>query len=583
MFVVSHKKMHGGMSLVEVIVASALMVLVFGGLMASFQLMVSLIGKSKAESGALALANEQLEYIRALPYNDVGTVGGIPSGAIPQISTTTLNGLEYTERVLVEYVDDEDDGTDVDDENGIVADYKRVKIEYSWNNKGETDSLSLISSIVPEGIETTEGGGTLRVNVFDSSVMPVPGAEVHLYNTNGTTTIDMIRYTNASGVALISGAPALAGYEITVTKDGFSTDQTYSATGINSNPSPPHVAVLESQVSTMNFQIDGLGTLAIRTVGIPVVEDFNDSFDDSNSVATLSNTVVGSGSVSLSGPAPYAGSGTVQSVPVTPSSFSAWETFTFSLDTPEDTGVLIQLYSVMDAIYTLVSDTDLPGNSTGFATGTIAISGLSPETYPSLAIGATLTTSNASTTPQVLDWELSYAVSEPPIANVPVQLTGGKTIGTQADSSPVFKYQVTHTTDSAGDSAVGDIEWDVYAVTLGTGSYDIAEACGYIPYVLEPGMDETLKLTLAPHSAHSLRVRVETAEGEPIAGATVDLARPDFNTSDNVSSCGQVFFSDLTTADDYQLVVSAPGYTSETVPALDIVGTLEEVIVLDAS
>lgn len=575
--------MQKGMSLVEVIIAAAVIVLVFGGLMASFQLMVALIGKSKAESGALALANERLEYIRSLPYNDVGTVGGIPSGNLAQNASTTLNGVVYFERVLIEYVDAEDDGTGADDENGIVADYKRVKVEYSWDDKGETDSLSLISNIVPEGIETTEGGGTLRVNVFDATVQPVSGAEVRLYNDSGTTTIDTIRYTNVDGVALFSGAPASAGYEITVTADNFSTDGTYSATAGNPSPSPPHVAVLESQVSTMNFQIDALSSLALRTIGIPVTESFTDTFTDASGVSAVSNTVVSGGAVILSGAPAYVSSGSVQSIAVTPSTFSSWETFSFTTDTPENTALSVQLYS-SDGVsaYTLVSDSDLPGNSTGFATGTVAISTLDPLTHPSLALGATLTSSHASSTPRLLDWEITYTVSEPPIGNVPLNFTSSKTIGTDSGGAPVYKYQATHTTDAGGDADIANFEWDVYTVALGTGLYDIAEACAGIPYILQPGANETLTLTLAPASAHSLRVRAENVDGAPIPGVTVELARPDFNDSKSTSACGQVFFNELTTSDDYQLVLSAAGYNSETIPALEIDGATTEVIVLTA-
>src|SRR5688572_440861 len=125
-----------GMSFVEVVVTTAIVTLVFGGLMASFQVSISLIGRSKAEAGALALASERLEYIRSLSYDDVGTVGGIPEGAIPQTASSTLNGVSYDERVLVQYVDAEEDGSGSDDINGILADYKQVKVEYRWDARG---------------------------------------------------------------------------------------------------------------------------------------------------------------------------------------------------------------------------------------------------------------------------------------------------------------------------------------------------------------------------------------------------------------------------------------------------------------
>ena len=94
------------MTLVEVILASALLLLVFGGIMSAFQTITTLIGSSKAQAGAVALANERMEYIRSLSYDSVGTVSGIPNGPIPQTRTKSLNGITYTERVLIGYIDD---------------------------------------------------------------------------------------------------------------------------------------------------------------------------------------------------------------------------------------------------------------------------------------------------------------------------------------------------------------------------------------------------------------------------------------------------------------------------------------------
>ena len=59
-----HNGTHHGFSLVEVIVVSALVTLIFGGLFTGVRFMVELIGHSKAESGARSLAVAKIEYIR---------------------------------------------------------------------------------------------------------------------------------------------------------------------------------------------------------------------------------------------------------------------------------------------------------------------------------------------------------------------------------------------------------------------------------------------------------------------------------------------------------------------------------------
>ena len=554
------------MTLVELLIAAGVIVLVFGGLLVTFELLVRLIGVAKAETGALALANERIEYLRSLPYDSVGTVGGIPEGTIPQNTTRTLNGVTYNERVLIQYIDAPEDGEGGSDVNGILADYKLAKVEYTWDQRGEERTVSLLSNIVPRGIETTAGGGTLTVNVFNAAVLPVEGAEVHLYNDTGTTTVDTVRYTNVAGVAMFAGAPARANYEITVTKDAYSTDGTYGASGANPNPNPPHVAVIESEVSTMNFQIDLLADAEVATVGIPTIESFEDTFSSGSDVVNATNVTVSGGAVVLTGaPGTYAGNGSLQSTAVAPAIITMWNSGSFETALPSNTEIRAQVYTVAGtSTYALVSDTDLPGNSAGFTTSPIDISTLNPATHPSLAVGAILSSSDAMVTPELLSWELSYTISEPPIANVPFTLTSQKSIGTGADASPVPKFENAYTTDGSGERDIPDLEWGTYNLSLDTISYDIAEACPFLPLTLSPGGNVSLKLTLAPDVARSLLVEVEDVSGTPVAGAEIQLTRTGVNETLSTSACGQSFFNDrLPSAIDYTLEISKSGYTTE--------------------
>lgn len=564
-----------GMTLVELLIAIGLITIVFGGLFGTFQFMLTLINSSKAQAGALALANEKIEYIRSLEYDDIGTVGGIPEGLLAQNSTTTLNGIEYTERLLIQYVDAPEDGEGAADENSILADYKLVKVEYSWVFRGQTNTISLISNIVPEGIETTAGGGTLTVNVFDADVQPLSGASVRVVNTNGTSTIDTTRLTNANGVAMFSGAPALAGYEITVTKAGYSTDGTYTATTSNPNPVTLPVAVLEAEVSTMNFQIDELSDLTVRTIGEPTTDVFEDTFTDASNVSASSSVTIAGGEVSLSGaPGSYSANGSLYSVAVTPASFTSWDTAYFSARIPTNTNLVVHVYDTSSSTNpVLVPDSDLPGNASGFVPGTVALAALNPASYPSLGLGAELTTSDVATTSALLEWNIAYIISQPPIAGVPFTLQSSKVIGTNASSSPIYKYEDSFTTDGSGQTGIEDLEWDTYTVTVDDPSYDIAEACSNIPYVLNPGVDDTLTLTLVPSVTYALRIAVEDSVGTPIPNADLTLSRAGFSEDLTSSSCGQAFFnSGLSTALDYTLSVSASGYADRTITDIAIDG-----------
>ena len=572
-----------GMTLVELLIAIGLIGLVFGGIIAGFQFTLALIGSSKAQAGALALANERMEYIRSLAYADVGTLGGIPEGPLPQNSTSTLNGIVYQERVLIQYVDAPEDGEGADDSNGILADYKLAKVQYSWDYRGQTKTISLISNIVPRGIETTSGGGTLTVNVFDASVQPVAGASVRLVNTNGTTTIDTTRFTNAQGVAMFSGAPARAGYEITVTKDDFSTDGTYTPTVGNPNPTTPPVAVLEAEVSTMNFQIDALSDLLVRTIGVPSVDTFEDQFVDASKLSSASDITIGTDEAVLSGTAgSYAASGELYSISVSPSSFTGWGSAFFDASLPANTQALVYVYDTSASTTPeLISDAVLPGNSAGFEVGSIDLSSLDAATYTSLQLGGVLTTSDLDVTPVLLEWGVTYTVSEPLIANVPFELQSTKTIGTSASATPLYKYENSFATDGSGEVLIESLEWDTYRVTVTDNAYDVAEACSNIPYALDPGESETLILTLAPAVTNSLRVRVEDIDGNAVQNAEVTLSRSGFSDTQTASTCGGVFFNSSVQAQtDYTLTVEAPGYTEHTATDVPISGSTARTVVL---
>jgi len=564
------------MSLVELLVAIGLLMLVFGGLMTSFQIIVTLIGSAKAQAGALALANEKIEYIRSLSYDTVGTIAGIPNGPLPQISTTSLNGILYTERLLIGYIDDAADGEGASDINGILADYKLVKVEYSWVDKGSPKTISLISNIVPRGIETTAGGGTLTVNVFNANTDPVAGASVRVYNDTGTTTIDTIRYTNSAGIAMFSGAPALSNYEITVTDTGYSTDQTYSASTTNPNPLTPHVAVLESEVSTMNFQIDELSDLSVQTLGLPTLGEFEDLFNDATTIATSTNTALASGAVRLSGSSgSYPPSGMLFSNGVNPGTLKSWETLSYEATLPAATDVLVRVYSrTGTTTLTLIPDADLPGNSAGFAAGSVNLTALDVSTYGEIALGAVLSSSDTAVTPVLSMWKITYKETQSQIASIPFKMTSSKTIGTDISALPIYKYQKSFTTDASGDRSIADLEWGVYDVEVTSAAYDIAEACENVPYSLDPAVNETLSLTLAPATTYSLRVAVYDSAGEVIPNAEVTISRPGYNRSIYTSACGQGFFnSGLSSALDYTLNVQAFGYTSQTISDVAVEGT----------
>jgi Carboxypeptidase regulatory-like domain len=535
----------------------------------SFRYSLELISHSRAKLTALTLANDNMEYIRSLSYNAVGTVSGIPSGLIPQVSTTTLNGIVFTKRVLIEYIDDDADGVGVADSNGITTDYKQAKVILSWTLRDVTKEVFLVTNIIPRSIETDVGGGTVRVNVFDFANLPLPGADVRLVNTTLVPNIDVTRSSDASGSALFGGAPAGGDYEIFVTAPGYSSDQTYRATTTLPNPTTQPIAVVEASISTMNFFIDQLSNVSLLALSSKIPNEVSESFNTTAGIATSTNTDVTANELRLSGsPGSYSLNGTAYLIASVPTPLASWDYLLVEGTKSGNTNVLVRFYTGSSSAYTLIPDSDLPGNNAGFSIGATDVRALDVGTYPAVTIGITLSSTNSNETPEVDTVVLGYIESDTPLSGEALTMTGSKTIGTLADASPVYKTVLTDTTDGQGRISLNNIEADEYGL-IATG-YDIAQLCDANGLTVEPGTSTDLEVLFAPDTTNTLRVAVTTAGGSPVIGAVVELERGGFSATEVTGSCGQVFFSGLTAASDYTLQVDAVGYATFNLTPIDI-------------
>lgn len=576
---------HRGVSVIDTIVGIALLLLVFTGLTGVLQLTVSAVSNNKARIGALSLANERLEYIRSLPYLSVGTTSGIPNGAIPQTENVSLNGVNYTRTTLIRYVDAPEDGLDPNDENDIPADYKEVKVTVAWQLRGNTRSVSLVARVSPPGLETTVPGGTLRVLVTNAVGDPVPQALVSITNASVTPPVDIDVLSNDGGYATFIGAPAGAGYAISVTKSNYSTAQTYGITAQNPNPNPGHSTVAEGMTTAPTFAIDQLGTMSVETYGVITEGEWEDLFASDSKIATSSNVDITSGTVRLTLPNVW---GAVQSEYIAPLYLAGWKRFEWGDSTPGLTTIRYHVYYPGYSGVDLVPDTDLPGNSAGFDTSPVDISGLSTTTYPSLRLGAELETTELDTAPAISDWRVLFDQGPTPLSDIEFTLRGTKVIGEDASSQPIYKYSETHSSGSTARVSGLSLEWDTYTLTVdGTSEgYDIAESCEPQPRALTPGATMLTRLYFAPHTLNSLLVDVRGSGGALLSGATVTLSRDTYSETHTTGTCGQVFFSGLssgTIASDntYSLQVIAGGYTAFNSNQIEVSGASRYSVALE--
>ena len=229
------------------------------------------IQNSKNRLSALAVANERMEIVRNLNYNNIGTVGGEVSGNIPQDQVLTENGKNFSVHTLVEYVLDPFDGlyppTDL-----AFEDYKKVTVTVSWGPAPlDSGVVELATRFVPPGLEIANpNDGILLINVFSSQTggTGIPGANVHV--VNAITGLDEEKDTDETGSAYFIGntvKQSIQTYHITVTKDGYETVATlppYPTTPYT--PIDVHASVVTGTLNVTNIVQNQLADINVHTL-----------------------------------------------------------------------------------------------------------------------------------------------------------------------------------------------------------------------------------------------------------------------------------------------------------------------------
>ncbi len=551
-----------GFTLVDVIVGIALTLVLFLSLFGILRASLMLSALTKAQTAAVELANVQMEHLHGLSYDALGTIGGIPAGTVPENATTTKNGITYATHTFISFVDDPADGTGANDTNHITTDYKRALVSVSYTVGGQTKSVTLESNFAPPGIETSNGGGTLAIEVVDATGSPVPDATVNIQNYTTNPTVDVTTFTDIYGQLLLGGAATSSSYQVQVSKVGYSSAQTYAQDATNANPAPGSLAVAKDQTTTQTFAIDRLATLNLSTYAAIATSTFSDTFADTSKLAVMSSTTVASSTLTLlSGET----SGSARSITSSPAHLAHWGEAAATIAVPSGTAVALHVY---DGSGTLLPDTILPGNAAGFSTFPVSLYAVSTSTYPSLALGADFS-GTTDYAPSIDTWSLSYAAGPTPLPNVSFTLTGAKLIGTQADKTPIPKTIITSSSGSTGTHGL-TLEWDSYALSVP--NYAIEDACPLPPYTISPNTTTNVSLILGPSATNYLDVLVTDNSGATVPGALVTLSDSGYSKTALTSSCGVAFFGDPPAASDYTASASKSGYTPASATSVVVSG-----------
>ncbi len=258
-----------GVTLVEVIISVIIFVILSLSIIYTMNFILRIERSAKAKILASGIAAEELELVRNMAYDAIGTVLGSPSGDLPQSKVVTADNISFNVSFSVWYVDDLFDGLAGTDAN--PEDYKQVQAIVDCTSCVDFQQIKMTTTVAPKSIEGAGTHGFLFVQVLNADRQSVPQASVSIRSTSlnperiieGPTIV-----TDSNGsLKILDLDPAVEEYHIVVTKEGYSSDYTVTPGVGNQNPLNPDATIELGVVTLVNFAIDLVGTLNIVSVG----------------------------------------------------------------------------------------------------------------------------------------------------------------------------------------------------------------------------------------------------------------------------------------------------------------------------
>jgi len=259
------EKLIRGYTLIELLVSVAVFAILTSAFLAAYSTLTKSVKLAREKTILSGMASQYMEIVRNLPFSEVGTLHGVPSGSLPDETSpviVVLAPITYKIYYEVTWTDDPSDLTALTGD-AYPTDYKQVKMKVLNTTTGQITAFT--TSVVPQGLETPNNTGVMQVQVFNSTGQPLADVDVSITGISNGVALNV--KTNADGQWVQVGLPPGSNaYHVVASKSGYSTDQTYPLTVENPNPVNPDPTILAGVVTNVPLQIDLLSNLTIKTL-----------------------------------------------------------------------------------------------------------------------------------------------------------------------------------------------------------------------------------------------------------------------------------------------------------------------------
>jgi len=282
------KTNQAGFTLVELVISIIIFSIVAFSMLGLFASLVRTAVVAKRKAVASTLATNEMEYLRSLPYNNLAVLHGdiYATSPLPNIVTQTINGVVYTTKISISYVDDAFDGCgpypsqalkqqycrnypppgNAPAQDSNPADYKIAHV--SVQDPTGTTLAQVDTEIAARVAETASTTGALFVKVIDSNGNPVSGANINVVNNNQSPAVNLNDNTDSNGESIFYGLPPDTTnyhYVITASATGYSSLTTIPQTVLVPNYPSQNIFTQQSSSVTLTLKLQGANSLVLQT------------------------------------------------------------------------------------------------------------------------------------------------------------------------------------------------------------------------------------------------------------------------------------------------------------------------------